>query len=266
MEEEISSPFYHPLKEFLEGGKKVRPSLVLIVHDACKGKGDPLPASAAIELIHAASLIHDDLIDRDVLRRGEGSFHVKNGFEMALLVVDFILSIVLNIASKYENKKIGEALARASKRMSIGEMLEIQALKRAEKISLDEYLEILRLKTAVLFETATSLGALIAGREDISNELGQYGLYLGMAYQIKDLSIDSDIINSLPDDDSTAILYTKIGNKYEGNTIGMVIVQTDDVFKRWPELEAFAKYRFLKRAILYIVVSCTTIYKIMCSN
>ena len=52
-----------------------------------------------------------------------------------------------------------------------------------------------------------------------------------MAYQIKDLSIDSDIINSLPDDDSTAILYTKIGNKYEGNTIGMVIVQTDDVFK-----------------------------------
>jgi len=190
LEEEISSPFYHPLKEFLEGGKKVRPSLVLIVHDACKGKGDPLPASAAIELIHAASLIHDDLIDRDVLRRGEGSFHVKNGFEMALLVVDFILSIVLNIASKYENKKIGEALARASKRMSIGEMLEIQALKRAEKISLDEYLEILRLKTAVLFETATSLGALIAGREDISNELGQYGLYLGMAYQIKDDLMD----------------------------------------------------------------------------
>lgn len=190
MEKESNTPFYIPLKDFLHSGKKVRPALLLIVHDACDGKGDPGPAAAAIELLHTASLIHDDMIDRSVQRRGEPPFHVKYGFAMSLLVADFILSLVLDIASGYEDRKVGEILSRTSKLMSVGEMKEVQALEGSKRLSLDEYLEILRFKTAVLFEAATSLGAILAGRSDIAEALGSYGLYMGMAYQIKDDLLD----------------------------------------------------------------------------
>ncbi len=193
MEKESNTPFYYPLKEFLEGGKKVRPALLLVVYDACGGNGDaedPNPAAAAIELIHTASLIHDDLIDKSYLRRGENSFHVKYGVEMSILVADFILSLVLDIADKYNNRKVGEILANTYKRMSVGEMLEVQALSEGKTLSLDRYLEILKLKTAVLFEAASSLGAVIAGKNDLEKDLGLYGLYLGVAYQIKDDLLD----------------------------------------------------------------------------
>ncbi len=168
----------------------MRPALLLITHDACGGGGNPGPAAAAIELIHAASLIHDDMIDRSDKRRGEFSFHRKYGFEMSLLVADFILSLVLGIASGYKDSRVGRILSRASKLMSIGEMREVQVIERGERISLDQYLEILKFKTAVLFEAATSLGAVIAGRPDLSEDLGLYGLYLGMAYQIRDDLMD----------------------------------------------------------------------------
>ncbi len=190
MNKESDTPFFLPLKEFLSGGKKVRPALLLIVHDACGGGGNPSPAAAAIELIHAASLIHDDIIDKSTQRRGEFSFHMKYGFEMSILVADFILSLVLDIASMYEDRRVGEILSRASKLMSVGEMREVQVLEAGTPLSLNEYLEILKFKTAVLFEAATSLGAVIAGRPDISDDLGLYGLYMGMAYQIKDDLLD----------------------------------------------------------------------------
>lgn len=190
LEKELNTPFYIPLKEFLDSGKKVRPALLLIVHDACGGRGEPGPAAAAIELLHTASLIHDDMIDKSAQRRGESPFHMKYGFEMSLLVADFILSLILDIASGYEDRKVGEILSRTSKLMSVGEMREVQALERGGELSLNDYLEILKFKTAVLFEAATSLGAIIAGRLDIAEDLGFYGLYMGMAYQIKDDLLD----------------------------------------------------------------------------
>ncbi len=191
LEKESNTPFYYPLKEFLGGGKKVRPALLLLVYDACGGNTeDPNPAASAIELIHTASLIHDDLIDKSCLRRGENSFHVKYGLEMSILVADFILSLVLDIANGYSNRRVGEILANTSKRMSVGEMMEVQALRESKALSLDIYLEILKLKTAVLFEAASSLGAVIAGKSDLEKDLGLYGLYLGAAYQIKDDLLD----------------------------------------------------------------------------
>ena len=191
LEKESTTPFYLPLKEFLEGGKKIRPALLLLVHDACGGGGeDPHPAAAAVELIHAASLIHDDIIDRSDFRRGEISFHVKYGLEMSILIADFILSLVLGIANRYRDRKVGEILADTAEKMSVGEMLEVQALRKGREITLDQYLEILKLKTAVLFEAASSLGAVISGRHDLVEDMGLYGLYIGMAYQIKDDLLD----------------------------------------------------------------------------
>jgi len=115
---------------------------------------------------------------------------VKYGLEMSVLVADFILSLVLDIANGYNNRRVGEILANTSKSMSVGEMMEVQVLREGEALPLDKYLEILKLKTAVLFEAASSLGAVIAGKPDLEKDLGLYGLYLGVAYQIKDDLLD----------------------------------------------------------------------------
>ncbi len=186
----MENPFADPLIEFTKGGKRIRPAILFLVNEACGGGGSPELAAAAVELIHTASLIHDDIIDGSDSRRGLPSFHVKHGMEMAILIADFILSIVLEIVSEYDDKRIGKLLSEATKLMSIGEMMEVVLIKRGDPISLDDYLEVLKYKTASLFQTASSLGALIAGRDDLYEEMGLYGLYLGLSYQIRDDLLD----------------------------------------------------------------------------
>ncbi len=190
MAQEKDSLFFNPLMKFMRGGKRVRPIILLLSHEACGGKGNPEPAAVAIELIHTASLIHDDLIDGDVERRGKNAFHVDNGKEMAILAADFILALVLRVASMYENKQVGEVLSWASKRMAEGELLEVRLMREGEPISLDDYLKVLELKTATLFEASSRLGAIIAGRVDLADNMASYGRYLGLAYQIKDDLLD----------------------------------------------------------------------------
>lgn len=190
LEENSGNPFAEPLIEFTRGGKRIRPALLLVVNEAAGGGGDPEPAAAAVELIHLASLIHDDVIDGSSLRRGLPSFHVKHGTEMAILVADFILSLVLEIANGYEDRRVGKIISETTKLMSIGEMMEVALLRRGVPISLDDYLRVLEYKTASLFRAASSLGALIAEKEEVIESMGSYGLYLGLAYQIKDDLID----------------------------------------------------------------------------
>ena len=209
LNQEKGSIFFTPLAEFIRGGKRVRPIILLLSNEACGGGGEPVPAAAAIELIHTASLIHDDLIDRDVKRRGKNAFHVENGEEMAILAADFILALVLKIASRYEDKSVGETLSWASKRMSEGELLEIMYLRRGRPITLDEYLKVLELKTATLFEASSKLGAIIAGRKDLVEALASYGRHLGLAYQIKDDLLDwgsERELSSLVSEGSTSFL------------------------------------------------------------
>ncbi len=190
MAEEKDSLFFNPLMKFMRGGKRVRPIILLLSHEACGGKGNPEPAAVAIELIHTASLIHDDLIDGDVKRRGKNAFHVDNGEEMAILAADFILALVLRIASMYEDRQVGEVLSWASKRMAEGELLEVRLIREGKPIDLNDYLKVLELKTATLFEASSRLGAIIAGRRDLADSMASYGRYLGLAYQIKDDLLD----------------------------------------------------------------------------
>jgi len=186
----MENPFADPLIEFMKGGKRIRPTILFLINEACGGGGNPELAAAAVELIHTASLIHDDIIDDSDSRRGLPAFHIKHGTEMAILIADFILSIVLEIVSKYEDKRIGRLLSEATKLMSIGEMMEVILLRRGDPISVEDYLNVLKYKTASLFQTASSLGALIAGRDDLYEEMGLYGLYLGLSYQIRDDLLD----------------------------------------------------------------------------
>jgi octaprenyl-diphosphate synthase len=183
------SVFFTPLKRALKGGKRLRPILLVLSFESVdSGESEnPFPAAVAVELAHLESLIHDDIIDRDLLRRERQSFHVSYGQEMALLSADFILSIVLDITARYNDPKLPRALALATARMSEGEFEEVKAFRDARTLSGDEYIDIISKKTASLFEASATIGAMVGkAREHEAKALSNYGRLLGVAYQIRD--------------------------------------------------------------------------------
>jgi octaprenyl-diphosphate synthase len=194
------SEFYAPLRYACEGGKRIRPLLLLLsmeaVH-ATNGAGshvtdDVFMAGSAIELLHTESVIHDDIIDEERLRRGKPSFHVKYGYNSSVLTADFVLGIILNIGSKMNNSRVMSELSNAATKMSEGEMMEIRFAKHSE-ITEDEYIKVVEHKTASLFEASTKIGAILGdGQEDQVHALGNYGNLLGIAYQIHDDLLDWD--------------------------------------------------------------------------
>ncbi len=189
------STFVEPLSYALAGGKRLRPLILLLSYDAV-GTGNPLtdnpmPAAAAVELLHTESIIHDDIIDEDILRREKDVFHQKYGFNSAILSADFVLGIVLDIASQYPDSRIGRELSKAVLRMSDGEHSELKIIKEGKKIALDEYVSVIEDKTASLFQSSTKIGAIIAGAKQQTIEaMSDFGLYLGTAYQIRDDLVD----------------------------------------------------------------------------
>lgn len=182
------SPFFSPFVEAFTGGKRLRPIIVLLAYDSVGGQGgDPLPAAVAVELAHMESLIHDDIIDGDGVRRDAKAFHAKYGQEMALLSADFILSMILNIASRYSDPRIMSALATATAQMSEGELMERLIGKTNKAVRPGVYEDIVLKKTASLFEAAASMGGLIGGATPADHSaLAAYARALGVAYQIHD--------------------------------------------------------------------------------
>lgn len=194
------SEFYAPLRYACEGGKRIRPLLLLLTMEAVhatNGSGshvaeDVFMAGSAIELLHTESVIHDDIIDEERLRRGKPSFHVKYGYNSSVLTADFVLGIILNIGSKMNNSRVMSELSSAATKMSEGEMMEIRFAKHNE-ITEDEYIKVIEHKTASLFEASTKIGAILGdGQEDQIHALGNYGNLLGIAYQIHDDLLDWD--------------------------------------------------------------------------
>ncbi|MEM0267941.1 MAG: polyprenyl synthetase family protein [Candidatus Korarchaeum sp.] len=224
LRENTGNPFTEPLIEFTKGGKRIRPALLLLVNEAVGGGGDPEPAAAAVELIHLASLIHDDIIDSSNMRRDSPSFHVTHGVEMAILIADFILSLVLEIANGYDDRRVGKLVSETTKLMSIGEMMEVALLRERVPIGLDDYLRVLEYKTASLFRTASSLGALIAGKDHLIEKMGSYGLYLGLAYQIKDDILDwgkeGELTHLLGEDDRSQLI--SLASRFARSAVDML--------------------------------------------
>jgi len=137
--------------------------------------------------MHMQSLIHDDIIDGDLLRRGSKSFHAAYNHELALLSTDFVFSIILNIVAQYEDHRVAQALAQTASLMCEGELEELVVREQNRPESEAEYLNIIAKKTASLYEASTTLGAVIAGaREDEIKALSDYGRLFGMAFQIWD--------------------------------------------------------------------------------
>jgi len=173
------------------GGKRLRPLLTVLSARICGYTGtDTRNFSTVFEYLHAATLLHDDLVDGAALRRGKPVAHSLWGNETAVLVGDFLLSRALSVASKTDRMEVIRVIAEVTEKMSQG---EIHQLMRKGKIDLDEseYLEIISSKTAVLIEAACRVGAIIAGAdEDKKRSLAAYGLNLGMAFQMADDLLD----------------------------------------------------------------------------
>ncbi|HIH45172.1 MAG TPA: polyprenyl synthetase family protein [Candidatus Methanoperedenaceae archaeon] len=165
------------------GGKRIRPAIVLLTGElfGC-APTKAMKAALAIELIHSASLIHDDILDMGVERRGTPSLHEKFGVANAMLCGDYLISKSIELISYYPQEVVAD-FASAGMRMSEGEMLDTCPDMPDEEM----YMDCIRKKTASLFRSSASIGGRIAGagRDDIER-CAMYGEHVGIAYQITD--------------------------------------------------------------------------------
>jgi octaprenyl-diphosphate synthase len=173
------------------GGKRLRPLLLVLAARLCGYRGNYATTfSVSLEYLHAATLLHDDLVDGSLVRRGKTVAHQIYGQATTVLVGDFLLARALSLAAGTGNIEIIRVVAGITENMSQG---EIHQLSRKGDLSLteDEYRQVIWRKTAVLFEGACQVAALLAGAPDSQvAALATYGANLGMAFQMADDLMD----------------------------------------------------------------------------
>lgn len=173
------------------GGKRLRPILTLLAAGACGySGGDHIRLAAVIEFLHTATLLHDDVVDRSGLRRGKQTANEVWGNAPTVLVGDFLYSRAFQLMVTLEDMNILRVLSDATNTIAEGEVLQ---LARLGDLALDEaqYMEVVRCKTALLFEAATHTAALLAGAAPAQIEaLRCFGEQFGLAYQLMDDYLD----------------------------------------------------------------------------
>lgn len=169
------------------GGKRLRPLLMVLSARLCGYTGDyAVTFSTAIEYLHAATLLHDDIVDDANLRRGKPVAHSQWDDAIVVLVGDFLLARALTISAGTERIEVIKVLSKLTEDMSQGEVHQLMR-KGDTSLAEHEYLEVIRRKTAVLFEAACRTAAIIADASDAEKEaLSEYGHNLGIAFQITD--------------------------------------------------------------------------------
>ncbi len=170
-------------------GKMFRPTLVLLCSDV-DGKSEPkaVPLAAAVELIHLATLVHDDAVDHSVLRRGMPTLNSLFSHQISVIMGDFLYSTALGRLVAAGDLEALRALTRASTEMSVGELRQL-AVADHLSFSEDDYYALIRSKTATLMSAACEVGAM-CGANRYREPLTRYGEFLGMAFQIIDDLID----------------------------------------------------------------------------
>ncbi len=173
------------------GGKRLRPLLLVLSAKLCGyDNAYAKTVSTALEYLHAATLLHDDIIDDAVLRRGKTVAHSLYGNAVTVLVGDFLLARALAICADSGKIKVIHIISDLTENMSTG---EVHQLMRKGDVSLteDEYLEVIRRKTAVLFQAACTVSAVIADApEEKETALADFGYHLGIAFQMADDLLD----------------------------------------------------------------------------
>jgi len=173
------------------GGKRLRPLLAVASARACGYEGDRhQKLSAAVEFIHTATLLHDDVVDESNMRRGRESANAVFGNQASVLVGDFLFSRAFQLMVEDGSLEVLRILSTASAVIAEGEVLQLQTTNDIST-GLNSYLDVIRCKTAALFAAATEIGAVIAERSPEEQEaMRLYGEYLGIAFQMADDMLD----------------------------------------------------------------------------
>ena len=175
------------------GGKRVRPSFILLVYRACGGAdrqlADAVDAAVALELIHSATLLHDDIIDAGKLRRGKPSAFSRFGLAPTLVAGDFLFSRAFELCGRFEEHLVKMA-AEACIQLTEGEVMEGR-LRHNASVSLDDYKKFIGLKTASLFSSGGRVASDLAGASDrVVKRMGRLGTAIGLAFQMVDDVLD----------------------------------------------------------------------------
>ena len=173
------------------GGKRLRPLLAIHAARMCGHRdGFEVLFSTIFEYLHAATLLHDDVVDGAEVRRGKAAAHTRWGAPKVVLTGDFLLARALDIAARTESPRVISVIANITREMSQGE-IDQMAQKGRLDLSEREYMEIIRRKTAVLIQGACRTGAIVAGASEATeNALDEFGYHLGMAFQMADDLLD----------------------------------------------------------------------------
>lgn len=170
------------------GGKRMRPILIFL---SAKNYGNEVNdvaqyAAVGLELLHTASLVHDDVVDESSERRGQASVNAEYNNKVAVLTGDYILSSALLRVSLTNNQRIIQLLAELGRTLAAGEILQLSNIKNAA-LSEDVYFQVINQKTAVLFEACAKIGAIASGAsEDEVQAAAKFGQNIGLAFQIRD--------------------------------------------------------------------------------
>jgi octaprenyl-diphosphate synthase len=173
------------------GGKRIRPLLTLAATQIYGGNMEhAYKIAAAVEFIHTATLLHDDVVDESLERRGKETANLVFGNQASVLVGDFLFSRAFELMTDCDNIEVLKILSGASAVITQGEVLQLSAMNDIET-SMDDYIEIITSKTAALFAAACEVGPVLsnAGAEQ-AKAMHDYGLYLGIAFQIADDALD----------------------------------------------------------------------------
>jgi len=203
---------------FSKSGKKIRASFVILFAKFNNNAitGDIIDLAAAVEIIHAASLIHDDIIDKSFLRRGLISVPNKFGDKIAVLAGDYMYSVAVNIAVNCKNDAILQSISTATKEMVKGELYQIE-YSNIDKISQEKYFAIIDKKTGRLMAACAFIGAVKSGLSLLDcDKIYNIGLDIGYAFQIIDDTIDFD--------HNSAVTGKDIGNDFKDGKITLPFI------------------------------------------
>ena len=173
------------------GGKRLRPALLLLACGALGYRGEArFTAAAVIEFIHTATLLHDDVVDESQLRRGAPTANAAFGNAASVLVGDFLYSRSFQMMVELDDMRVMQVLADATNLIAAGEVMQLMG-SHDPQVDEARYLEVIRRKTAKLFEAAARLGAVLAkSAPQVEDGLARYGVHVGTAFQLIDDVLD----------------------------------------------------------------------------
>ena len=199
------------------GGKRIRPAIcILVAKTLGYSESDLIRLASSIELLHTATLIHDDVVDESLIRRGKESIQAKWDDAHGVLVGDFVYSKAFQLMASFDNPKIIRELANATNKISEGEVLQL-SMRKQSNLSEEDYFNIIDRKTAELFKvSAVTAGILCESAEPVLDSLNNFATSLGLAFQIQD-----DILDYYGQENLTG---KKVGKDFEEGKFTLPII------------------------------------------